>query len=144
MLLKEGSLRGGATRQSLPVPRRAQPIILERRRLEHDDLICIAQNCAHNDAIQSACCTRFDAPSQIQGGGCRQPSAALRRTLLYRHGEANDLDLGGVSVTLLRILRGPGPPEQIGTYKLLWRRRWRWGLNLVRINVCKIGASESA
>jgi hypothetical protein len=38
----------GATRQSLPVPRRAQPIILERRRLEHDDLICIAQNCANN------------------------------------------------------------------------------------------------
>src|SRR3984893_9015520 len=25
----------------------------------------------------------------------------------------------------------------------LWRRRWRWGLNLVRINVCKIGASET-
>jgi len=22
--------------------------------------------------------------------------------------------------------------------------RWRWGLNVVRINVCKIGASESA
>jgi hypothetical protein len=92
---EEGSLRGGATRQSFPVPRRAQPIILERRRLEHDDLICIAQNCAHNDAIQSVCCTCFDAPSQIQGGDCRQPGAALRRTLLYRHAEANDLDLGG-------------------------------------------------
>lgn len=68
---KEGSLRGGAgrrdsTRQSLPVPRRAQPIILERRRLEHDDLICIAQNCAHNGAIQSACCTCFDAPSKCK------------------------------------------------------------------------------
>jgi len=59
-----------------------------------DDLICIAQNCAHNGAIQSACGTCFDAPSQIQGGDCRQPGAALRRTLLHRHDEASDLDLG--------------------------------------------------
>src|SRR6266849_931825 len=94
-------------------PTSPTPIILERRRLEHDDLICIAQNCAHNGAIQSACCTCFDAPSQIQGGDCRQPGAALRRTLLHRHDEASDLDLGGVSVTLLKILRGPGPPKQI-------------------------------
>jgi hypothetical protein len=28
-------------------------------------------------------------------GACRQPGAALRRTLLYRHDEASDLDLGG-------------------------------------------------
>ena len=97
----------------------------------------------------------FDAPSQIQGGDCRQPGAALRRTLLYRQDEASDLDLGGVSVTLLKILRGPGPPKASRFHcqlkagsplgpKCLWRRRWRWGLNLVRINVCKIGASESA
>jgi hypothetical protein len=31
----------------------------------------------------------------MQGGDCRQPGAALRRTLLYRHDEASDLDLGG-------------------------------------------------
>ena len=111
--VKKDPYGGGATRQSLPVPRRAQPIILERRRLEHDGLICIAKNCAHNGAIQSACCTCFDAPSQIQGGDCRQPGAALRRTLLYRHDEASDLELGGVSVMLLKILRGPGPPKQI-------------------------------
>ena len=94
-------------------PTSPTPIILDRRRLEHDDLICIAQNCAHNGAIQSACCTCFDAPSQIQGGDCRQPGAALRRTLLHRHDEASALDLGGVSVTLLKILRGPSPPKQI-------------------------------
>jgi|HubBroStandDraft_3_1064219.scaffolds.fasta_scaffold126195_2 hypothetical protein len=91
----------------------------------------------------------FDAPSQIQGGDCRQPGAALRRTLLYRQDEASDLDLGGVSVTLLKILRAPGPPKQIRRHTNCYgaddrRRRWRWGLNLVRINVCKIGASESA
>src|ERR1700674_4229852 len=40
------AFRCGATRQSLSVPRPAQPIILEKRRLEHDGLICVAQNCA--------------------------------------------------------------------------------------------------
>jgi len=39
-----------------------------------------------------------------------QPFDAL---LLHRDDEASDLDLGGVSVTLLKILRGPGPPKQI-------------------------------
>ena len=35
-------------------------------------------------------------------------------------------------------------PKEQKTYKLLWRRRWRWQLNLVRINACEIGARESA
>jgi hypothetical protein len=34
--------------------------------------------------------------------------------------------------------------QAAGLLTMIWRRRWRWGLNLVRINVCKIGASESA
>ena len=33
------------------VPRTAQPIILERRRLEHDGLVCVAKNCAHKGAL---------------------------------------------------------------------------------------------
>ncbi len=45
------AFRGGVTRQSLPVPRPAEPIILERRRLEHDGLICVAQNCAQQGRI---------------------------------------------------------------------------------------------
>ena len=118
---EEGSLRC-STRQALPLPRRAQHrSFLERRRLEHDDLICIAQNRAHNGAIQSACCTCFDAPSQIQGGDRRQPGAALRRTLLRRHDESSDLDLGGVSVTLLKILLWPGPPKQIRRHTNCYR-----------------------
>jgi len=81
----------------------------------------------------------------MQGGDCRQPGAALRRTLLYRYDEASDLDLGGVSVTLLKILRGPGPPKQIRRHTNCYGADdGAGGLNLVRINVCKIGASESA
>lgn len=64
----------------------------------------------------TACNTRFDARSEIQAGDCRQPGAALRRTLRYRHDEAGDLDLRGVSVTLLKIRRGPGPPKQVGRH----------------------------
>jgi hypothetical protein len=59
--------------------------------------------------------------------------------------EARDLDLGGVSVTLSENpARAWSSETNQKTYKLLWRRRWRWALNLVRINACKIGASESA
>jgi hypothetical protein len=64
---EEGSLRAGRRDSTVVAcPRRAQPIILGRRRLEHDGLICIAQNCAHNGAIQSVCCTCFDAPYKAE------------------------------------------------------------------------------
>jgi hypothetical protein len=46
------AFRGGATRQALPVPGLAQPIILERSRLEHDGLICVAQNCAPQGGLR--------------------------------------------------------------------------------------------
>jgi hypothetical protein len=78
------------------------------------------------------------------GTDCRQPGAALRRTLLYRHDEASDLDLRGrPSHPSENPARAWSSETNQKTYKLLWRRRCRWGLNLVRINVCKIGASES-
>src|SRR5437588_4268762 len=51
----------------------------------------------------------------------------------------------GVSVTLLKILLGPGPPKQIRRHTNCYGADdGAGGLNLVRINVCKIGASESA
>jgi len=90
---EEGSLRGGTTRQSLPVPRRAQPIILERRRLEHDDLICIAQIVPTTTPSNQPAATVLMRLPKYKVETVANPAQPF--DALYFIDTLNDLDLGG-------------------------------------------------
>jgi len=93
--VKKDPYGGGATRQSLPVPRRAQPIILERRRLEHDGLICIAKIAPTTAPSNQHAAPVFDAPSQNKAETVANPAQPFDALYCYRHDEASDLELRG-------------------------------------------------